>query len=416
MTISTGLFFSKAVSLMTQNQTDLAKMQEKVSTGKEIVRASDGVDKALNIARLKAGIEKLEGFEDSLNLMSDRLRIEEGYVQSAADTLTEIKTLVIQAANASYSSADREVIGLQVEELVNEIKGLANGADASGNFLFAGTRTKTQPYQTDDAGIIRYVGDQVETRINLTDTRDSQVGRAGPDVFQSVFTGRNLNVVQGTYDLSIGSVAVGDKFSLMIDGVTIEYTAQIGDNPRSVAQNFTDQLQSKIDLGQFPNLEVSLDGTDFQLITTDGSSRQISKSSVKSSGGTGGEWQTVAPTQIPSLGRPERIEFFEALQATVNHIRTGTQDDIQAKLAMLDQMLDQSTLSLADIGVERGAIQSEIDLNDDLKLILQGSLSSEEDLDYASAITKMQARMMALEAAQSSFAKISNLSVFNYLR
>ena len=60
MTISTSLFFSKAVSLMSQNQTDLATMQEKVATGKEIVRASDGVDKALNIARLKANIEKLD--------------------------------------------------------------------------------------------------------------------------------------------------------------------------------------------------------------------------------------------------------------------------------------------------------------------------------------------------------------------
>jgi len=47
---------------------------------------------------------------------------------------------------------------------------------------------------------------------------------------------------------------------------------------------------------------------------------------------------------------------------------------------------------------------------------LKASLSSVEDLDYTTAITKLQAKMMALEAAQSSFAKISNLSVFNFLR
>ena len=197
MTISTSLFFSKAVSLMSQNQSDLAAMQEKVATGKEIVRASDGVDKALNISRLKANIGRLEAYEQSLNLVGDRLRIEESYLQGTSDTLTEIKTLVIQGANASYGSGDREVIGLQIEELVNEIQSLANGADANGNYLFGGTRTKTQPYQTDSSGVIRYMGDQVETNVNLTDTRTSQIGRSGPDVYQSINTGNFLNVVPG---------------------------------------------------------------------------------------------------------------------------------------------------------------------------------------------------------------------------
>ena len=97
-------------------------------------------------------------------------------------------------------------------------------------------------------------------------------------------------------------------------------------------------------------------------------------------------------------------------------MRLGTQDEVQNTIAYLDQMIDQSTLALADIGIERGAIEAEVDLNQDLKATLKASLSSEEDLDYATAITELQAKMMALEAAQSSFAKISNLSVFNFLR
>jgi len=51
-----------------------------------------------------------------------------------------------------------------------------------------------------------------------------------------------------------------------------------------------------------------------------------------------------------------------------------------------------------------------------LKLQLQTTLSREEDLDFTSAITELQAKLMALEAAQSSFAKISQLSLFDYIR
>lgn len=416
MTISTSLFFSKAVSLMSQNQTDLATMQEKVATGKEIVRASDGVDKALNISRLKAGMSKLEAYENSLNMVGDRLKIEESYLQGTADTLTEIKTLVIQGANANYGTGDREVIALQINELVNEIQSLANGTDAAGNYVFGGTRTRTQPYQTDSAGVIRYQGDQVDTGVNFTDTRESQIGRAGPDVYQSVFTGRQLNVVEGIYDFDVGSISVGDVLSMTIDGESVEYTAVTGDNAYSVAQHFRDEIQNRIDLARFENFTVSLTGTSIQMIATDGVARDISQSSVKVSGGTAGQVVEISPSQAPDPGRPERVEFFEALADVVDRMRLGTQDEIQDTIEYLDQMIDQSTLGLADIGVERGAIEAEVELNQDLRATLKASLSSEEDLDYATAITELQAKMMALEAAQSSFAKISNLSVFNFLR
>lgn len=418
MTISTSLFFSKAVSLMSNNQSDLAAMQEKVATGKEIIRASDGVDKALNISRLKSNIGKLDAYETSLNLVGDRLRIEESYLQGTSDVLTQIKTLTIQGANATYNTSDREVIALEIEELVNEIQSLANGSDVSGNYLYGGTRVKTQPYQEDEGGIIRYKGDQVKTSINLTDTRTTKIGRSGPDVFQSIFTGDRINVVPGIYDLSVvgSNVTVGDRFSLTIDDHEFEYIAQAGDNGFSVSQQFSNAIQNKIGLSELDNLTVSVDGTSLQITTTDGSSRDISRSSTMVVGGTNGAVITVNPTQIPDIGRPEKMEFFETLHSIFSVMRTGSQDDIQSKLNDIDQMIDQASLGLADIGVERGSIEAELDLNGELKATLKASLSSEEDLDYASAITKLQAKMMALEAAQSSFAKISNLSIFNYLR
>jgi flagellar hook-associated protein 3 FlgL len=52
---------------------------------------------------------------------------------------------------------------------------------------------------------------------------------------------------------------------------------------------------------------------------------------------------------------------------------------------------------------------------EDTALNLKSTLSSIEDLDYASAITKMNQQMMSLEAAQASFGKISKLNLFNYI-
>jgi flagellar hook-associated protein 3 FlgL len=49
-------------------------------------------------------------------------------------------------------------------------------------------------------------------------------------------------------------------------------------------------------------------------------------------------------------------------------------------------------------------------------LIYQGLLSDAQDVDYARAITQLSSDMLALEAAQSTFAKVSQLSLFNFLR
>ena len=44
------------------------------------------------------------------------------------------------------------------------------------------------------------------------------------------------------------------------------------------------------------------------------------------------------------------------------------------------------------------------------------STSDARDVDYASAITQLSSDMLALEAAQSTFAKVSQLSILNFIR
>ena len=52
---------------------------------------------------------------------------------------------------------------------------------------------------------------------------------------------------------------------------------------------------------------------------------------------------------------------------------------------------------------------------EDTKLQLKTALSDVEDVDYAEAVTNMKKKLLSLEAAQSSFAQISRLSLFDYI-
>ena len=112
MTISTTLLFSRAVTLMSDRQSELASMQEKVATGKQIVRPSDGADTAVNIARLKNTISQFDGYKASLQATTDRLKVEEAYLQSATDVLSSIRQLSIQGANGTLGAIDRRAIAM----------------------------------------------------------------------------------------------------------------------------------------------------------------------------------------------------------------------------------------------------------------------------------------------------------------
>ena len=60
-------------------------------------------------------------------------------------------------------------------------------------------------------------------------------------------------------------------------------------------------------------------------------------------------------------------------------------------------------------------IESLASLNENLSLQYQQNLSDLQDLDYAKAISDLTRKQVDLEAAQQSFSRISQLSLFNYL-
>jgi flagellar hook-associated protein 3 FlgL len=527
MSISTTLLFSRAVSLMSQQQSDLASLQEKVATGKELVRPSDSPDLAVNISRIKASIDQMDAYKNSLNAVNDRLTIEESYIEGSKDVLIKMKQLTLQGSNGTMTGRDREVIALEIDELIDEMKNLANGTDANGNFLFGGSRVATMPYSEDDNGVIRYQGDNFRPNIDYTANRRSPIGRNGLDVFKPVLSGESTAPVPGVYDVTLGgTLEPKDTYTLIIDGESFSYEVRPGDDNDQVLGRLAYAVNESNRLGETHNLEAAVVDGKLQITAIDGVARQISVGSTNGgastddllftvatdeatsvavaslsgtmergdsikltigvrsityniSGDEGGLTPTtpaaviqaikdtaessglfsesvtfeldpndpsqllINPTrdnvgqiQIESIERtdindqaiqvtlsqeptpalPERIEFFEALQGVAIMLRNGTQDQLQGKLDHLDQMLDIVTLSLADIGAEMNSIDDEISINEDLKLQLEATLAGQEDLDYATAITELQAKMMSLEAAQASFAKISQLSVFDYIR
>jgi flagellar hook-associated protein 3 FlgL len=68
-----------------------------------------------------------------------------------------------------------------------------------------------------------------------------------------------------------------------------------------------------------------------------------------------------------------------------------------------------------EVGARQNTLESSLDLNLDVKLFINAELTSLQSLDYSEATIRLAMESLVLNASQQSFAKVSQLSLFNYL-
>ena len=112
----------------------------------------------------------------------------------------------------------------------------------------------------------------------------------------------------------------------------------------------------------------------------------------------------------------ERISFFNVMDDFADALENNNSTGVQRSLNEISGLTEGMATSIADVGTRMNTAQNQKDILSETKLRYQALLSNAEDLDYAKAVTELSAEMLSMEAAQASFAKISQLSLFDYIR
>jgi flagellar hook-associated protein 3 FlgL len=120
-----------------------------------------------------------------------------------------------------------------------------------------------------------------------------------------------------------------------------------------------------------------------------------------------------------SDGSSSGVGFFQAVDDLIAAVKTPGANGISGMkrgLTEMDALHQGLIMAQADAGTDMQVLAQQGVILDDTKLNLRTVLSNVKDLDMAAALTQMQKQILSLEAAQSSFAKISQLTLFSYLR
>ena len=109
-------------------------------------------------------------------------------------------------------------------------------------------------------------------------------------------------------------------------------------------------------------------------------------------------------------------EEFIAMKSLEQGLMSNNVASIQSSIDTLKTSSDRISVSFGRMAGRFSALNSQADLLEDTSLRIEQLVSQEKDLDYAAAVTQLSKETLALQALQASFAKIAELSLFNYLR
>lgn len=111
------------------NVWEVDKSMMKLSSGQRINRAGDDPSGLAVSEKMRTQIQGLRQAERNTEDGMSFIQTADGFLQQSADIIQRIRVLAIQAANGIYSPQDRQLIQVEVSQLVDEVDRIASQAE-----------------------------------------------------------------------------------------------------------------------------------------------------------------------------------------------------------------------------------------------------------------------------------------------
>lgn len=157
----------------------LSQVQEQLSTGRRINRASDSPTDAASAMRLRSSLASVEQFSRNAQDGMGRLKVVDDMMTDVTETVISARGLAVQGANSgSMSPASREALAVEVDQLREAMLDQANATYLSRP-VFGGTVSGDKAYDTTGA----FIGDGGEMNRRIADGTRVRVDVDGRTVF-----------------------------------------------------------------------------------------------------------------------------------------------------------------------------------------------------------------------------------------
>ncbi len=408
MRITTNLIYNQNLRSIETNQGNLVDIQQQLASGKKLSRPSDDPVGAAQVIRLTEQLDKITQYQRNSDLATNSLEQQETALRSISDVVNRARVLTVQSGNGILAPADRKAIGAEIEQIRNQVLGLMNTQNASGEYIFSGYQSSTQAFEFNPSATgdkVSFLGDDGENQVQISDKLKIQSSSSGKSIFQEAFARLNFQVTAQSPGLSVATAKINQQG-------TFDHFHRQNFDPVNAANN-----QYRFDI--LPGNQVS--------ITNVGSGNVVSTQAFESGQAVSFEGMEFNFTGAPgdsleiNLNRPEKKNLAETLHNMFIALSSDSISEsdfvnaIDDTLVGLDNGLEKMAFETSSIGARLNIAQSIKEANLDSEISLQTARSKIEDVDYAKASTEFAKQETALQAAFQSFPRVTNLSLFNYI-
>ena len=117
-----------------------------------------------------------------------------------------------------------------------------------------------------------------------------------------------------------------------------------------------------------------------------------------------------------TTGTTSSIDMFAALGEMYQALVTNDADGIRNTLDKVSSVHEHITVQQSNIGSRMKRVETLSNAIEDRDFTYKTLQSSMEDLDYVEAASRLKNQSLALQAGQQTFAQLSGLSLFKYIR
>jgi flagellar hook-associated protein 3 FlgL len=399
MRISTLQITNSALSDILAQQAQLSKTQSQIATGTRVQSPADDPIAATHILELQRALKESEQFGKNSDAANNRLVLEEQALQDIGKLLQNVQERAVQGNNATVGDADRKLIATEIRQRLSELIDIANRRDANGEYLFSGFATRTQPFVQSGSTVV-YQGDQGSRLLQVGPNQRIADSHSGYEVFIDTPEGNGTFVTSAaggnTGSAVIAGGAVLDPAQYVADDYTLRFTSAAG------AYEIRDSNANLVSTGTY---------TPESAITFRGLSVNVRG--------------TPALNDTFAIDRARTEDLFttvdklaDALESNI--VTPGQRAQFNSQMAQVLTQLDTAQDSVlgvrSQVGSRLATLEAAKSARADQEVELQRITSELRDVDYAEAITRMNQQMVGLQAAQASYSRISQLSLFDYLR
>lgn len=400
--IATANSYDNTINQLNRRQADLAALQERLSTGKCVLKPSDDpvaatlAETAQNrMTRVQADLRALEASRTSLQQADSGL-------SESGELIQKVRDLVVTAGNPIFTASEREDIARQLEGLREQLIEVANRKDNTGRTLYGGLGGSATPfvdlYSPTGSGV-QFEGLRGQAAAGSSALPQALDGHA---IWMRIPGGN------GHYTVSVGNGNTGGLSTSV--GTVTDAAALTGDDYRIDFAEVAGQMQLTVtNLGNpAANPMPGLTGVPY----TDGMSVAIDGMNLRLNGApAAGDQVEIAPS-TPN-------DIFSIVQNAINVLRDDApgrdarqNTELARTLAELDASHDRVLLARGQVGEWLNRADSLAGLMGDRVTNYEVEKSRLEDLDMIKGLSDFQTQNLALEAAIKSYAQVQRLSLF----